>query len=228
VVALVFKNKLIMNIHRVTSASLSANKILRQTYALLGLTLLFSALTAGVSAATHAWVNPVVSLVGYFGLLFAVSYNRHNLWGLPLTFALTGFMGYTLGPILGAYFAMGSVGYQMVWLALGGTASIFLVLSVIALTSKRDFSSWGSFLGIGALIAFILSLVGMLVHLPALYAAVSAIFVLISSGLIMVQTSEIIRGGETSYIMATVSLYVSIFNLFVSLLNLLGLFSQKD
>jgi len=209
------------------SQILETNKVLRNTYALLSMTLLFSALTAGTAAALslpHPGI--IVTLVGYFGLLFLTAKFRNSSTGLLCVFALTGFMGYTLGPIINAYLAMNN-GPQLVMTALGGTGVIFLALSAYALTSKKDFSFMGGFLTIGILVAFVAGLGAMFFQTPALSLAVSAMFVLLMSGLILYQTSDIIRGGETNYIMATVTLYVSIFNLFTSLLHLLGFMNDE-
>jgi len=209
------------------SKILETNKVLRNTYALLSMTLLFSALTAGTAAALslpHPGI--IVTLVGYFGLLFLTTKFRNSSAGVLCVFALTGFMGYTLGPVINAYLAMNN-GPQLVMTALGGTGVIFLALSAYALTSKKDFSFMGGFLTVGVLVAFVAGLGAMFFQTPVLSLAVSAMFVLLMSGLILYQTSDIIRGGETNYIMATVTLYVSIFNLFTSLLHLLGFMNDE-
>ena len=206
----------------------AANKVLRNTYLLLSMTLLFSALTAGVAMATKAPpLHWLITLGGYFGLLFLVTRLRDSVWGLAAVFALTGFLGYTLGPILNFYLSLPN-GSQVVMTALGGTGAIFLALSGYAVVSRKDFSFMGSFLMVGVLVAFLGGLGAMLFNIPMLSLAVSAMFVLLMSGMILWQTSEIIHGGETNYIMATVSLYITIFNLFVSLLQILGIFSGDD
>jgi len=201
----------------------TAHRVLRNTYMLLALTLGFSALTAGLSAAL-ALPHPgmLITMIGYFGLLFAITKFRNSGVGVALVFALTGFMGYTLGPIIGYYLAMPN-GTQIVSMAMGGTAAIFLGLSAYVLVSKRDMTFMGGFLTVGILVAFLAGLAAIFFDMPALSLAVSAMFVLLMSGLILFETSNIIRGGETNYVMATVTLYVSIYNLFVSLLQLLGL-----
>jgi len=210
------------------SAAISSNAVLRNTYRLLSATLLFSALTAGTSMVLQL-PHPglIITLVGYFGLLFAVSKYRNSGLGLMFVFALTGFMGYTLGPMLNSYLAL-SNGGQLVMTAMGATGVIFLGLSAYALTSRKDFSFMGSFLMVGILVGFLAGLGAVFFELPALSLAVSAIFVLLMSGLILYETSNIIHGGETNYIMATVSLFVSIFNLFTSLLHLLGFMSSDE
>ena len=205
----------------------SVNTVLRNTYWLLSLTLAFAALTAGFSMALNL-PHPglLLTLVGYFGLLFLTSHFRNSALGLVCVFALTGFMGYTLGPILSAYMGA-SGGAQIVMTAFAGTGAIFLGLSGYALMTRRDFSFLGGMLLVGILVAFLAGLAAMFFDMPSLSLAVSAMFVLLMSGLILYETQQIARGGETNYIMATVTLFVSIFNLFTSLLHLLGFASQE-
>jgi modulator of FtsH protease len=207
---------------------LETNKVLRNTYLLLSLTLLFSGITAGIAMATNAApLHWLVTLGGYFGLLFLVTRLRNSAWGLAAVFALTGFLGYTLGPILNFYLALPN-GSQLVLTALGGTGAIFLALSAYALVSRKDFSFMGAFLMVGMLVAFLASIGAVLFNLPMLSLAVSAMVILLMSGMILWQTSDIIHGGETNYIMATVSLYITLFNLFINLLQILGVFSGDD
>jgi modulator of FtsH protease len=207
---------------RTSQAALATNKVLRNTYILLSMTLLFSAVTAGISMTLNL-PHPglIITLVGYFGLLFLTTKFRDSTAGIGFVFLLTGFMGYTLGPILNAYLGLPNGG-DVVMMAMGGTAAIFLALSVYAISSRKDFSFMGGFLMVGILVAFLAGLGAIFFSMPALSLAVSAMFVLLMSGLILFQTSQIIHGGETNYIMATVTLYVAIFNLFTSLLHLLG------
>ena len=207
---------------------LSANRVLRNTYWLLSLTLLFSAGAAAVTAALqlpHPGI--VITLIGYFGLLFLTSRLRDSGWGLISVFGLTGFMGYTLGPIVSHYLAMPN-GHQVVAMAMGSTAAIFLGLSAYATASRRDFSFLGGFLMTGIIVAFLAGLAAIFFAVPALSLTVSAAFVLLMAGLILYQTSQIIHGGETNYVMATVTLFVSIFNLFTSLLHLLGFTNSNE
>lgn len=213
---------------QVNREPLTANKVVRNTYLLLSITLLFSAITAGLSLAL-ALPHPglLLTLGGYFGLLFATSHFRNSGLGLVFVFALTGFMGFTLGPILNTYFNLPDGG-QIVMNAMGGTAVIFLALSAYALSSRRDFSFMGGFLLVGILVAFLAGLGAIFLEMPALSLAVSGMFVLLMSGLILYETSNIIRGGETNYIMATVTLFVAIFNLFTSLLHLLGFMQGQE
>ena len=210
------------------SAVLASNKVIRNTYTLLSMTLLFSALTAGVSMVLNL-PHPglLLTLGGYFGLLFATTKFRDSGLGIAFVFALTGFMGYTLGPILNAYLALPNGG-QVVMTALGATGAIFLGLSGYALTTRKDFSFMGGFLMVGILVAFLAGLGAVFFQMPGLSLAVSSMFVLLMAGLILYQTSSIIHGGETNYIMATVTLYVSIFNLFTSLLHLMGFVSGEE
>ncbi len=214
---------------RPVESLLAANKLIRNTYMLLSMTLLFSAVTAGVSIATNMpFMGALVTLGGYFGLLFLTSYLRNSAWGLLSVFALTGFMGLTLGPMINAYLTFYSNGAQLVMLALSGAGAIFLGLSTYALTTRKNFSYLGGYLMVGILTAFLAGICALIFSIPALSLAVSAVFVMLMSGLILYQTSEIIHGGETNYIMATITLYVSIYNLFTSLLHLLGAFAGED
>lgn len=208
---------------------LETNKVLRNTYLLLAMTLLFSALTAGVAMATRM-PHPglLVTLGGYFLLLFLTNKFRNSSLGLLFVFALTGFMGLTLGPILNHYMTALPNGTQVVAMALAGTGVIFIAMSAYALSSRKDFSFLGGFLMAGILVAFLAGLAAILFGLSGLSLAVSAIFVLLMSGLILWETSTIIHGGETNYVSATVTLYVSIYNLFSSLLHLLGVFGGDE
>jgi modulator of FtsH protease len=223
-----------MNAERTVQSSraqtaLATNSVLRNTYMLLSLTLLFSAAVAGTAMALNA-PHPgiIITLVGYFGLLFAVEKTKDSAMGLVSVFALTGFMGYTIGPILNMYLATFSNGGEIVMLALGGTGTIFLGMSAYALASGKRFNQWGGMLFMGVLVAFVMGLIAVIFSIPALSLAVSAIFVLLMSGLIVYQTGEIVHGGETNYISATVLLFVTIYNLFLSLLHLLGFFMGEE
>jgi modulator of FtsH protease len=210
------------------ASSITTNRVLRNTYALLALTLLFSSVTAGITMALNL-PHPglLLTLAGYFGLLFLTTRFRNSGLGLAMVFALTGFMGYTLGPLLNAYMNL-SNGSQLVMTALGGTGVTFLALSGYALVSRKDFSFMGGFLMVGILVAFLAGLGAVFFEVPGLALAVSAMFVLLMAGLILYETSNIIHGGETNYIMATVTLYVSIYNLFTSLLHLLGVADGQE
>lgn len=204
-----------------------SHRVLRNTYLLLSMTLLFSALTA---AATIAFAIPgpgmFLTLIVYFSLLFATNRLRNSAWGIVTVFALTGFMGYTLGPILSHYLHMQG-GTGIVMSAMGMTGLIFLGLSAYVLVSKRDFSFIGGFLIAGMLVALVASLGAVFFQISALSLTISAVMVLLMSGMILFETSNIIHGGETNYIMATVNLYVTLFNLFTSLLQLLGVMEKE-
>jgi len=207
---------------------LATNKVLRNTYALLAMTLLFSAMTASVSMALNLpHPGVIITLVGYFALLFATAKFRNSSMGLVFVFALTGFMGYTLGPILSSYLSLAN-GSQIVMNAFFTTGVVFLGLSAYAVTSKKDFSFMGAFLMVGIIVGFLAGLAALFFEMPGLSLAVSAMFVLLMAGLILYETSNIIHGGETNYIMATVTLYVAIFNLFTSLLHLLGFMNSQE
>jgi modulator of FtsH protease len=212
---------------RSESQILATNKVLKNTYALLAMTLLFSAVAAGLSMMMNVPHFGLLTLVGYFALLFLTTKFRDSGLGILFVFLLTGFMGLTLGPILNMYLATTN-GSQLVMTALGGTGAIFLALSGYVLTTRKDFSFMGGFLMVGILVAFLAGLGAMIFGMPILSLAVSGMFILLMSGMILYQTSEIIHGGETNYIMATVSLYISIYNLFLSLLQILGAFSGDD
>ena len=211
-----------------TASLLATNKVIRNTYLLLSMTLLFSAIVAGASVALKL-PHPglILTLAGYFGLLFLTTKLRDSGWGLVSVFALTGFMGYTLGPIISHYLSLPNGG-QTVMTAMGGTAAIFLGLSAYAITTRKDFSFLGGFLMAGILVAFLGGLGAIFLEMPALSLAVSAVFVLLMSALILYETANIIHGGETNYVMATVTLFVAIFNLFTSLLQLLGFMNSSD
>ncbi len=207
----------------------ATNRVLRNTYRLLSMTLLFSAAMAFVAVQINMPpLGMLITLGGYFGLLFLTTALRNSPWGLVSIFALTGFMGLTIGPIINFYTQAFSNGSELVMLAMGGTGVVFLTMSGIALTSKRDFSGMGQFLFIGILVAFLAGLGAYFFQIPALSLAVSAMFVLLMSGLILYQTQAIVRGGETNYIMATITLFVSIYNIFTSLLHLLGFALGED
>lgn len=197
------------------------NKVLRNTYLLLSLTLGFSAVVAGVSAML-ALPSPhwIVLLVGVYGLMFLTEKNRNNSMGLVFTFLFTGFLGYTLGPIINMFLRNG--GGDIVLTAIGGTALTFFALSAYALTTKRDLSFIGGMLFVGFWVLLVAMIANIFLQMPALHLALSAMFMLFSSGAILLTTQQIIRGGETNYISATISLYISIYNIFVSLLTLLG------
>jgi modulator of FtsH protease len=209
-------------------SALSTNKVLRNTYMLLGMTLVFSAVTAGISMAVglSQGYALILMLVG-FGLLFVVNKTADTAKGLPAIFAFTGVMGAAIGPMLNYYLAMPG-GPALVMQALGGTAVVFFGLSAYALTTRKDFSYMGGFLMVGLLVAVVAMVANIFLAIPALSLTISAAVVMIMSGLILFDTSRIINGGETNYIRATVALYLDIYNLFIHLLSLLTAFSGDD
>jgi len=203
---------------------LATNKLLRNTYMLLSLTLLFSALTATISVFLK--LPPMTYLIAVGGsivlLWFVLPRTANSAAGLGVVFAITGLLGLGLGPLLSAYLSMPNGG-QVVALALGGTGVIFLGLSGYALTTRRDFSFMGGFLFVGMLVVLGAALVNIFFQVPAMSLAISAVVVVLMSGFILFDTSRMIHGGVDNYILATIGLYMNIFNLFVSLLQLLGL-----
>ncbi|MBF1223021.1 MAG: Bax inhibitor-1/YccA family protein [Haemophilus influenzae] len=206
---------------------LSTHKVLRNTYFLLGLTMAFSAVVAYISMSLNLpYPNLIVLLVGFYGLLFVTNRLANSAWGILAAFAFTGFMGYTIGPILNMYVARGME--DLIMLAFAGTAIVFFACSAYVLTTKKDMS----FLSTAIFSLFIVLLLGIVAsfffQIPALAVGISALFVVLSTMTILYETSNIIHGGETNYIRATVSIYVSIYNLFISLLRLLSIFSSDD
>lgn len=217
------------------SVGAGANKVLRNTYMLLSLTLLFSAAMAGVSMAMAVpyGASLVTSLIALALLWFVVPRTANSGAGIGVVFAVTGLLGFGLGPVLNHYLSLAN-GSEIVLLALGITGAAFFGLSGYVLVSRRDFSFMRSFLAIGVLVAFITGIVTLVASLvgypmPALALTVSAMFAFLMCGMILWQTSEIVNGGETNYVLATVGLYVTLYNLFTSLLHLLGAFmGERD
>jgi modulator of FtsH protease len=211
------------------SQSITINNVLKNTYQLLSATLLFSGLMAYLSMSLNLpHFGLLLTLGGFFGLMFLTHKLKNSSYGILAVFALTGFMGLTLGPIIGMYTSTFSNGAELVAMAMTGTGVIFLSLSFYAITSGKDFSFMSGFLTAGIIVAFLAGIAAYFFAMPSLSLAVSAAFILLMSGLILFETSNIIRGGETNYILATVTLFVSIYNLFLSLLHLLGFFSGED
>jgi modulator of FtsH protease len=203
-------------------STIETNKVLKNTYFLLAMTLAFSAITAGISMAMNLpyFMGIVFSLVA-FGVLFVVHKKADSASGVAWVFVFTGLMGAGLGPILNYYAAMPN-GPMLIMQALGSTALIFFGLSAYALTTKKDFSFMGGFLTVGLIVVIIASLVNLFIGSSITFMVINAAVVLIMSGLILFDTSRIINGGETNYIRATVALYLNVYNLFTSLLHLLG------
>ncbi|MBD2859655.1 Bax inhibitor-1/YccA family protein [Spongiibacter sp. KMU-158] len=211
-----------------SESALQTNKVLRNTYMLLGLTLVNSAICAGIAMAMNLGHGAaLVMMILGFVMLFVVNATADSGKGIGAIFVFTALMGASIGPMLNAYLALPNGG-ELVMQALGGTALVFFGLSGYALTTRKDFSFLGGFLMVGLLVIVVGSLANMFFQVPAASLAISAAAVFIMSGLILFDTSRIIHGGETNYIRATVALYLDIYNLFVHLLSLLGVFGSDD
>lgn len=210
------------------TSTLAVNKVLRNTYSLLAMTLAFSAVTASISTMMNLpYPGFFITIIAYFALLFGIHKTKDSGMGIVLTFALTGFLGYTLGPLLNMALSMPGGG-EMVATALGGTALTFFATSAYVLTTKKDMSKLGGVITAGIIMVFVAMLANFFFQMPALQLALSAIMIPLMAMLIMWQTSAIIHGGERNYIMATVTLYVSLYNLFVNLLTLLMAFGGDE
>ena len=216
-------------VSRSDAAVQSTNKLIRNTYSLLSLTLLFSAATCGLSMALGVGhgAGLVTSLIAMALLWFVLPRTANSASGIGVVFAITGLLGFGLGPTLNAYLSLAN-GSEIVLTALGGTGVIFLGLSGYALTTRRDFSFMGGFLVVGLLVVVGASLLNIFLSMPVVSLATSAAVVLLMSGFILYDTSRMVNGGETNYVLATVSLYLNILNLFTSLLHLLGMTSNDD
>ena len=212
----------------VQAEQLEVSRVLRNTYGLLALTLAFSGVMAYISQQMHVgYPNIFVVLIGFYGLFFLTNKLRDSVWGLVSTFALTGFMGFLLGPILNRYLGMQG-GAEVVASAFAMTALVFGGLSAYVLITRKDMSFLGGFITAGFFVLLGATLASFFFQISGLQLAISAGFVLFSSVCILFQTSAIINGGERNYIMATISLYVSIYNLFISLLQIFGIMSRDD
>lgn len=214
---------------RTRGASLEINKVLRNTYMLLSATLIFSAMTAAISMMVVT--SPMVYLgssLGALALIWLVLPRTANSGaGVAVVFAITGLLGFGLGPVLNSYLAM-SNGSQLIATAMGGTGVIFLGLSGYVLTTRKDFSFMGGFLMVGFFVILLAAIANIFLAIPALSLAISAVVIMVMSGFILYDTSRIINGGETNYVLATVGLYLSIYNIFIHLLHLLGALSGDD
>jgi modulator of FtsH protease len=204
-------------------SAVSVNKVLKNTYLLLSMTLAFSAFTAFLSR-DAGLPNIWVMLIGTYGLLFLTQALANSVWGIAAVFGFTGFIGYSVGPLLNLVMRT-TGGADIVMQALGGTAIIFFALSGYALVTRKNFAFLQGFLFAGSIVLLLAMVAGIFLHMPALHLAINAGFMLFASAMILFETSAIIHGGERNYIRATVALFVSIYNLFMSLLNLLMAFS---
>lgn len=215
-------------INATTAQAAGINKVLRQTYMLLGMTLAFSATMTAVAVSVGATpINWIVSMVVMFGLLFAVQAKRNSAMALPLVFAFTGWMGWSLGPMVA--FILGSAGGMgILFNATAGTAITFFALSAYAITSGRDFTFMRGFLMTGLIVCLLAIVAGFFFQVPGLQLAISGALILLAAGFILFDTSNIVRGGETNYVMATVSLYINIYMLFSNLLAIMGVMGNDD
>ena len=207
-----------------TALSPEVSKVLRSTYLLLGATITFSAMMAGLSMAMNAPYFGLWTLLPYVLCLWMTEKNKNNASGLFWVFALTGWLGFTLGPILNMF--LSTQGSEPIMLALGSTALIFFAASAYVLTTRKNLNFMTGFLMTGMLVAFIAAIANVFLQIPALSLTISAVFALLSSAMIMWQTSAIIHGGERNYISATVTLFVMIYNLFLSLLHIFGIMND--
>ncbi len=210
-------------------SALSTNKVLKDTYRLLAMTLLFSAMTAGASMAMNlsGGIGLILLLVAFFVLLPMVQATANSSKGLIAIFGFTGVVGASIGPLLNQYLALANGG-SLVMQALGGTAIVFFGLSAYALMTRKDFSYLAGFIVVGLIVAIVAMIAGIFLQIPALNLAISSAIILLMSGLILMQTSSIINGGERNYILATVSLYMAIYNIFTSMLHILGALGGDD
>lgn len=210
------------------SSELATNKVLRSTYMLLSVTLLFSALMAGVSMLVQPpmFTGLICSIAAIALIWFVLPKTANSSAGLGVVFAITGLLGFGLGPMLNSYVGAGMG--NIVGVALGGTGIIFAALSFYAITTKKDFSFMGGMLMAGMIVVIVAAIANIFLQMPALSLAISSVVILIMSGFILYETGNIINGGETNYLLATVSLYLSIYNIFVSLLHILGVMGGDD
>lgn len=215
-----------VNVASRSRSQISENTVLKNTYMLLGMTFCFSGIMALVSLMMNAGpMNPLLWLAVMFGLQYATVANSQTAWGIPMIFAFTGFMGYSIGPIIALYLGAYSNGSELVFTSLGATGVIFFALSGYVIANGKDYSYMGGMLFVAILVAFMAGIGAMLFNMPMLSIVVSGAFALISSGLILFHTSEIVHGGERNYILATMSIFIAIYNLFLSLLRILAFFA---
>ena len=214
---------------RSEGAVLETNKLIRNTYTLLSMTLLFSAAMSGVSIWLQLpYFGFIISLVGMIGFYALVYFTRNSSMGIVSVFLFTGFMGLSIGPIINSYMTNFSNGSEIVGLAMGLTGTLFLGLSGYVLNTRKDFSFLSGFLVAGMILVLVCSVVAMFFIVPGFQLAISAAVALLMCGFILWETSDLVNGHETNYIMATVGLYISILNLFMSLLRLLGALMGED
>ncbi len=217
------------SVQSANTATLATNKLIKNTYTLLSVTLFFSAIMAGVSVMLN--MPPMTYLLGIGGafllMFFVLPKTANSASGLWVVFAITGLMGFALGPLLQAYLALPN-GPQLVATAFGGTGTIFLGLSGYALTTRKNFNFMGGFLFAGILMVLFIALANIFLNIPALSLAISAVVIMLMSGFILYDTSRMVHGQGENYIMMTVSLYINMFNIFTSLLHILGFANSDD
>ncbi|PTN11026.1 Bax inhibitor-1/YccA family protein [Nitrosomonas aestuarii] len=216
-------------IGRKARSGIEINKVLRNTYMLLSLTLVFSGFTAAISMAMN--MPPMTYLISVIGgmviAMFVLPRFAHSTAGIGIVFLITGLLGFGLGPILSMYASLPNGG-NIIMLSLGGTGVIFMGLSAYVLTTRKDFSFLGGFLMVGFLLVLLAAVANIFLAIPAMSLMISAVVIMLMSGFILHDTSRIIHGGETNYILATIGLYMTIFNIFISLLQILGIMGGDD
>ncbi|HBV21189.1 MAG TPA: BAX inhibitor protein [Nitrosomonas sp.] len=216
-------------IGRKARSGIEINKVLRNTYMLLSLTLVFSGFTAAISMAMN--MPPMTYLISVIGgmviAMFVLPRFAHSTAGIGIVFLVTGLLGFGLGPILSMYASLPNGG-NIIMLSLGGTGVIFMGLSAYVLTTRKDFSFLGGFLMVGFLLVLLAAVANIFLAIPAMSLMISAVVIMLMSGFILHDTSRIIHGGETNYILATIGLYMTIFNIFISLLQILGIMGGDD
>jgi len=212
-----------------SSSAITTNKVLRNTYLLLSLTLLFSGLTAALSMFMN--MPPMTYMISVIGgmviAMFVLPRFANSTAGIGIVFLITGMLGFGLGPILSMYASLPNGG-NIITLSLGGTGVIFMGLSAYALATRKDFSFLGGFLMVGFLLVLLAALANIFLQIPAMSLMISAVVIMIMSGFILYDTSRIIHGGETNYVLATIGLYMTVFNIFISLLQILGIMGNDD
>ena len=212
-----------------STSVLATNKVLRNTYMLLSMTLLFSGFTAALSVFLN--MPPMTYLISVIGgmviAMFVLPRFAESTAGIGIVFLITGLLGFGLGPVLTMYASLPNGG-NIITLSLGGTGVIFMGLSAYALATKKDFSFLGGFLMVGFLLVLLAAVANIFLQIPAMSLMISSVVIMIMSGFILYDTSRIIHGGETNYILATIGLYMTIFNIFISLLQILGIMGNDD
>ncbi|MBY0500035.1 modulator of FtsH protease [Nitrosomonas ureae] len=222
-------NQNLSTVSQRSTSAIATNKVLRNTYMLLSLTLLFSGFTAAISMLMN--MPPMTYLISVIGgmviAMFVLPRFANSPAGIGIVFLITGLLGFGLGPILTMYASLPNGG-NIITLSLAGTGAIFMGLSAYVLTTRKDFSFLGGFLMVGFLLVLLAALANIFLQIPAMSLMISAVVIMIMSGFILYDTSRIIHGGETNYVLATIGLYMTIFNIFISLLQILGIMGNDD